>query len=536
MPMGPVRAVLAAVIALAALSGPLPAQQLLDPAGVAGARLVAGGGRLPDAVYARFLELAGGEAARIVLIPTASARADTPEQRQAVLARWQQDHPDHHFTVLHTRDRDEADDAEFCAPLRAATGVWFGGGAQRRLAEAYVGTQVERELLALLRRGGAVGGSSAGAAIQSRVMIQSGKPEPVLATGFDLVPGAIVDQHFLARERLVRLRRALARSPGRFGIGVDEGAALEIRGRAMLAHGTSEVLLVLPPGAGRPERITRLRTGDAADLVSWQRAARDRAGEPWPPAAMAEPVVENGTLVIVGGGRLPDVILDRFVEHAGGDGAVVVVIPSASPARPARRIALRGPLERRGATVRVLDRARPSEVTEDDVSLLADATGVWFGGGRQWRLCDAFEGTPVIAALHAVLARGGVIGGSSAGATIQGEFLVRGNPLGNRDMWCEGYDRGFGFLPGCAIDQHFIRRNRTADLQGLIHALPQLIGLGIDEGTAAIVRGSELEVVGRSNVAVFDVRAQAGEQDRAPPEPVWLLPGERWDLRSGDRR
>ncbi len=118
-----------------------------------------------------------------------------------------------------------------------------------------------------------------------------------------------------------------------------------------------------------------------------------------------------------------------------------------------------------------------------------------------------------------------------AGATIQGDFLVRGNPLGNADVWCRGYDRGFAFLPGVAVDQHFVARNREADLRGLIAALPQYVGLGLDEGTAAVVQGALLEVVGDSTVAVFDARRGEPAQVAA----AWLRAGERWDLVAGER-
>jgi cyanophycinase len=323
-----------------------------------------------------------------------------------------------------------------------------------------------------------------------------------------------------------------------------------VRGRELRVLGTSKAVLVLPAAAGRPERLLELADGDRQDLVTWQRAARDRAGSPWPPMEMVlqKPQVAHGSLVIAGGGRLPAAVIDRFVELAGGNSAKVVIVPSAAPAAGRAPDPIETALRARGIEVRQLDCATPAEVTAERIAVLADATGVWFGGGRQWRLCDAFEGTAAIAAFHAVLARGGVIGGSSAGATIQGEFLVRGNPLGNTDMRCEGYDRGFGFLTGCAIDQHFVTRNRTADLQQLIRTLPQLIGLGIDEGTAIVVRGSEFEVLGDSKVAVIDCRRSVDVLvetakvtfDYRPAEnlqePVWLLPGARWDLHAGERR
>ena len=527
------------ILALLLLTAALPGQTAptIDPAGLPGTRILGGGGKLPASVYAHFLELAGGANARIVLIPTASATADEAKGRDATIARWQTDHPGFHFEVFHTRNRVEADDEAFCAPLRAATGVWLGGGVQKRIAEAYLGTRVERELQALLARGGVVGGTSAGTAIQTRTMIQEGKEDPVVAQGFDFVPFAVSDQHFLKRARLPRLLQVLTEHSGHFGIGVDENTAVAIHGRELSVFGDSKALLVLAASAGREQRVVELAAGEKADLVTWQRAARDRAAAPWPEAPMAEPRVGNGALVIIGGGRIPKAVAERFVQLAGGAAAKVVLVPGAMPAEGRRSDPFATVLKGLGVSdIRTLDANHPRDVTTEQLAVLADATAVWFGGGRQWRLVDAFDGTPAVAAFHAVLARGGVIGGSSAGATIQGEFLVRGNPLGNTDEWCEGYDRGFGFLPGCAIDQHFVARHRTADLQGLITKLPQLIGLGIDEGTAAIVRGSELEVLGDSKIAVFDQRPREGRTAptaEAPPE--WLEPGARWDLVRGAR-
>ncbi|MGE3172875.1 MAG: cyanophycinase [Planctomycetota bacterium] len=517
---------------------PAPVPASIDPRGVRGARIVAGGGDLPEAVLDRFVQLCSGDEARIVIVPTASAIEDYEQTRQRLLERWQRRFPRAQFAVLHTTSREVADRADFSAPLAQATGVWFPGGVQKRLADAYLGTRVEHELMALCARGGAVGGTSAGAAIQSRTMIQEGKDPPIVATGFDLVPGAIVDQHFTQRERLPRLLAALQAHPGHFGLGVDESTAVEVRGRTLVVLGRGTATLALAAAPGRPERIELLTSGASADLVTWQRAARDRAlaartGAPWPPDPMAAPIVPHGTLVLAGGGAVPAAAADRFVAAAGGAEARVVLVPSASPREGRGEDPFAAMLRERGVTaIAVLDAAHPDEVDDAALASLADATGVWFGGGRQWRLCDAFEGTPAIAAFHQVLARGGVVGGSSAGATIQAEFLVRGNPLGNRQEWCEGYDRGFAFLPGCAVDQHFVARDRTEDLQGLVALLPQLIGLGIDEGTAAIVTGSVMEVVGDSKVAVFDVRG-AGEAARKSPQPRWLEAGARWDLAAG---
>ncbi|MBL8736480.1 MAG: cyanophycinase [Planctomycetes bacterium] len=512
----------------AATSGPQ-----VDPAGVVGTRLLGGGGRLPARVYERFLELAGGkERARIVLIPTASETVDDPAGLQKALARWQQDHPGFQFELLHTRDRQQADDEAFCAPLRTATAVWLGGGAQKNLADAYLGTRVERELQALLARGGVVGGTSAGTAIQTRTMIQEGRENPIVATGFDFVPFAVSDQHFLKRSRLPRLVRVLGDHPGHFGIGVDEGTAVLLQGRTLEVLGDSKAVLVLPAAAGRPQRVLELAEGEREDLVAWQRAARERAGAPWPATPMAEPKLQNGTLLLAGGGPLPNGLVDRFVELAGGANAKIVVVGGATEPGSDDHEPFATLLQQRGlAAVATLALRHPRDVDEAALAALRSATGVWFGGGRQWRFVDTYEGTPAVAAFHAVLARGGVIAGSSAGATIQGEFLVRGSPLGNTVMRCEGYERGFGFLPGCAIDQHFVARDRERDMVALIGQLPQLIGLGIDEGAAIEVRGSLATVLGERTVAVFDARRP--QPDR--PTMHWLSPGESWDLVAGAR-
>jgi cyanophycinase len=519
---------------LAALLSLLPATaiaQAIDPSGVSGTRILGGGGKLPASIYERFVSLAGGKDARIVLVPTASKRADNPSDRERLLARWQESHPDAHFEVLHTRDRTVADSEQFIAPLRGATGIWFGGGSQSRIAKAYISTRFEDEMHSLLKRGGVVGGSSAGAAIQTRVMIAGGKEQPDLKRGFDLLPLAIVDQHFLARGRLPRLLQAVDQNPGWFGLGIDEGTAVIVQGRKIEVLGDSKALFVLPKTATKPQTITELSAGDRADLTTWQRAARQRATREWPPSKASPPIVASGAVLLGGGGALPDSVFEQFIRLAGGTGARVLLVPTASPSTGRRSDYVGRKLRQLGvAKLETLDPEHPDQVTPEHIDQIDRATGVWFGGGRQWRIVDAFEGTKVPAAFRRVLKRGGVIGGSSAGATIQGEFLVRGDPLGNRNMWCEGYDQGFGFLPGCAVDQHFLARNRVQDLQQLIQTVPQFIGIGIDEGTAAVIQKGVLRVVGRSKVAVFDSRIEPIQI-----KPIWLDPGDRWDLVRRDR-
>lgn len=481
--------------------------------GFPGHLVVCGGGGEPVEVRERFLAEAGGPAARMVVIPTASARADADDAARVFTDPWRA-RGVAEVTLLHTRDREVADTEAFCAPLREATAVWMSGGQQSRLAAAYGGTRVERELLAVLARGGVVGGTSAGAAVQSPTMIEQGNPEPVIATGFALLPGTIIDQHFRQRERQPRLWAALAQHPDLVGLGIDERTALVVHGRRATVLGEGTVSVFLADAGARPRRERAVHRGSVLDLVQLRRAARARAADrPFPAAPVAARVDGPGTLVMGGGGRLPPAVLERFVAAAGGSEARIVVVPTAA-GDSFDRAAAAGvrSLRAAGATHvtawHVTDRARLAD--PESTAPLRAATGIWFTGGRQWRLVDAYDGTAALEAFRDVLRRGGAIGGSSAGTSIQAEVMVRGHPLGNRAMLVEGYARGFAFLRGAAVDQHFSQRDREPDLRGLVEAHPQVLGLGVDESTALVVQGTTAEVVGAHGVTVLDARGGRG--------------------------
>lgn len=213
----------------------------------------------------------------------------------------------------------------------------------------------------------------------------------------------------------------------------------------------------------------------------------------------------RGTLVIVGGGRMTRAVVDEFIESAGGIDAPFVIVPTALEGEDwGEEYMARSFLVRAGAKDVTVLHTRDPEVanTDEFVDPLLRAKGVWFDGGRQWRLADAYLKTKALDEFHAVLLRGGAIGGSSAGATIQGSYLVRGAPEGNTIMMAPGHEVGFGFVTDCAIDQHVIARKRHNDLAPVIATHPELLGLGIDEATAAVVRGHELKVVGDSKILI----------------------------------
>ena len=235
-----------------------------------------------------------------------------------------------------------------------------------------------------------------------------------------------------------------------------------------------------------------------------------------------------GSLVVAGGGLRDPAVFARFVELAGGPSAPIVVIPTAGGAAEYDEY-FRGrrPFEEAGARhVSVLHTYDPQVAdSEAFAAPLREARGVWFTGGRQWRLADAYLGTETHEALWDVLDRGGVVGGSSAGASIQGSYLVRGDSRTNTVMMGD-HEVGLGFLKDVAIDQHLLRRNRHFDLVEVIRAKPELLGIGLDENTAIVVQGDRFEVVGQSYAVIYDARATLDTGGLF----YFLAPGDRYDM------
>lgn len=241
----------------------------------------------------------------------------------------------------------------------------------------------------------------------------------------------------------------------------------------------------------------------------------------------------KGTVIVVGGGQVGPDIWKRFIAAAGGPDALIIDVPTAGGDTvypPSRR----GPagLYRAGAKNVVLLHTVDRKVADSDSfpALLAKAGGVWFEGGRQWHLVDSYAGTRTEQAFMAVLARGGVIGGSSAGASILASYLLRGARSGNTIIMAPGYEVGFGYLRGTAIDQHVVARERLRDLaDSLLPKHPELLGLSEDEGTAWVVWGDTAEIVGRNKAFAY------GGKDTDPGKPfLTLFPGDKYDL--GARR
>jgi cyanophycinase len=247
--------------------------------------------------------------------------------------------------------------------------------------------------------------------------------------------------------------------------------------------------------------------------LSFERGAQAQAT---PKADAPEYGPARGTLVIVGGNmRDGSGIAQKFIDLAGGPTKKFVIVPTnggnRNPDGTLREYSDERVLrewKRRGLTnVVMLHTADPKVAdTEEFVKPLLDANAVWFDGGRQWNSVDSYMNTRALTEFRKVLERGGVIGGSSAGATIQSDYLVRGDTSGPDVMMTEepNHQNGFAMLRHSAIDQHINSRMRWDDLIPVIKKYPQYLGIGLSEDTAIIVTGDTFEVMGRWKVAVHD--------------------------------
>ncbi|MCC9138680.1 cyanophycinase [Pontibacter silvestris] len=228
---------------------------------------------------------------------------------------------------------------------------------------------------------------------------------------------------------------------------------------------------------------------------------------------------ENGTLIIIGGNvGHTAAIWNKFVELAGGkDKARIVVVTTASGDSAAfdTRDIETVKKETGVKHVTLLHTNNLKEANSDKfIAPLKQATGVYFVGGRQWRIADSYLNTLTHQAFFDVLNRGGVIAGSSAGASIQGSFLWRGDTKG-ADILIGDHTQGLGFLKNSVIDQHLLKRNRQFDLIKFIKQSPTFIGIGLDEATAVVVQKDTMEVIGKSYVAVYDYNTIIASEDKS---------------------
>lgn len=244
---------------------------------------------------------------------------------------------------------------------------------------------------------------------------------------------------------------------------------------------------------------------------------------PLAPTAQAVPLAPStatltdakGTLIVAGGGPLPESVLRAFVTAAGGRAATIGVLPVASGDPLGSFAAVQSTLSALGAQVHLLDvRARADSERQSLLALANTCSGYWFTGGDQNRIGDLVVGTPLHALIVQRYRQGAAVGGTSAGAAAMSRIMLtgKGDPSETRPGTFQTRT-GLGLLPGTIVDQHFLRRQRQNRLFSLIQEHPDHLGLGIDEETALQVTGGQATVVGNRQIFVVD------------PAPARIAPG-----------
>lgn len=291
----------------------------------------------------------------------------------------------------------------------------------------------------------------------------------------------------------------------------------------------------------------------AAQLTAQLLAGSAQAAET-PEALAFQPVL--GTVIPMGGAVRDnnEAVRQRLVQLAGGTAARFVVIPTSSSLPESSGANAVEQLRRRGAQAELLkispmwkgetlESARRAAADPANIEKIRNATAVFFTGGAQERTADVLNpggvASPVLQAVRELQARGGVIAGSSAGAAIMSSVMFRDalNPVQvMKGVMRDGkeIERGLGFVGDqLFIDQHFLKRGRVGRMLALMLAKGYKVGLGVDEDTAAIIHGSEIEIVGSSGALLVDLR-----QAKREPGPVhvknvrisYLDNGDRYDL------
>ena len=215
----------------------------------------------------------------------------------------------------------------------------------------------------------------------------------------------------------------------------------------------------------------------------------------------------KGKLIVIGGGDILDTMYNLFAKEIGGKDQPIVYIPTATDDEPwiqAGQHLVK--FTSRGFTNLTTVHTRDKQKANDPVFIerIRKAKGVFIGGGDQANIAAAFLGTDVHKELISLLNRGGIIMGTSAGATIMGDVMITGWEQRKAPHVQHQYPAGLAFMKNTSIDQHVLVRNRQFDLIPMMESNSNLLGMALDEATAAYVQRDSIQVIGRSYMMIYD--------------------------------
>lgn len=219
----------------------------------------------------------------------------------------------------------------------------------------------------------------------------------------------------------------------------------------------------------------------------------------------------RGYLMPIGGAEdkiRERLILSRFTALTGGEDARIVVVPTASSFFKESGERYSGLFTDLGvASVQVLPvQTREQANDQACAELVGTASGIFFGGGNQLKLATVFGGTRTLRAIQCRFAEGATVGGTSAGASALGSYMIAFGSTGSTPKKRQVYiSPGLGLVQDICFDQHFKQRDRIGRLLSAVAQNPMLLGMGLDEDTAAVIHPDDtLEVVGSGGVMILD--------------------------------
>jgi cyanophycinase len=238
--------------------------------------------------------------------------------------------------------------------------------------------------------------------------------------------------------------------------------------------------------------------------------------------AFAQSKTTKGKLFIIGGGSRPDVMVERIIKEAGlKDGGYGIILPMSSEDPDSsvwyanQQFITRGIKSVYGVNFR-----KGQTYSNAKLDSVRNARLIYITGGDQVRFMDAVQNTDIEKAIHEAHVRGALVGGTSAGAAVMSKIMITGNELKHpdyastfRNIEASNIEtkQGLGFIQNAIIDQHFVRRSRYNRLISAVIEYPDVKGIGIDEATAILVSGNTAEVLGDSQVIVFENPKQSKE-------------------------
>ena len=230
--------------------------------------------------------------------------------------------------------------------------------------------------------------------------------------------------------------------------------------------------------------------------------------------AFAQQSDGNGKLVIIGGGSRPEAMVQRIIKEAQLDKSGYGIILPMSSAEPDSAVyyAKKQFVEAGLTNIVGLQIYKDENVSKSKLDSIKNAKMIYISGGDQNRFMDIVGGTAAEDAIHNAFSKGSLIAGTSAGAAVMSKMMFTGNELKHpdysstfRNIEAENIEikTGLGMLSGVIIDQHFVKRSRYNRLISAIIEHPELMGIGIDESTAILVKGNTAEVLGDAQVIVL---------------------------------